>query len=627
MAAVRPLEAHRHQLKIAVVGEVDHGKSTLVGRLLHDMNALPHGRIEAVQEMCRRRAMPFEWAFVTDALQAERDQGITIDVSYIRFATRERDYVLIDAPGHRQFLKNMISGSAGCDCALVVIAADEGVRQQSRRHAFLLHLLGVRQIAVAVTKMDLIGYDAHRFAEVEFEFRRCLDEVGVKADAVIPVSGREGDNLSQGSAAMRWYRGPTVIEALGAFAPQVEPVHRPLRIPVQDVYKFDARRIIAGRVESGRVKVGDTVLFSPSNLHAKVKSLEAWAAETPIYSAEAGEAVALTLDDQTFVERGEVISHLQNAPIETNVFRARLFWFGAKPLTQGSRYELRLGTAQSSAEIEKIERVVDTVQLAPTDLDSVPKDGVADVVIRTKSLLALDPADQNARTGRFVILDGTDIAGGGLVKMEGYPDQRSVITRKSTNLTMVEHRVTSQMRMARNAHAGAVIWFTGLSGAGKSTLAVALEWQLFNKGYQVYVLDGDNLRYGLNSNLGFSPEDRAENIRRVGEIAALFAKAGFIVITAFISPYVSDRERARAAVPSGMFREIYIKAGLAACEARDPKGLYRKARAGEISDFTGISAPYEPPEKCDLTIDTEVLDVAAALDALTQYVETQIPRI
>jgi bifunctional enzyme CysN/CysC len=625
MATAYALAQHRALLKVAVVGHVDHGKSTLVGRLLNDTDSLPAGKVDSVAAMCKRRGMPFEWAFVTDALRAERDQGITIDASHIRFSDATRDYVLIDAPGHREFLKNMISGAAGCDAALVVIDADEGVREQSRRHGYLLHLLGVRQIAVAVTKMDMVDFDAERFARIEGDFRRLLEELGIDLAAIVPVSGRDGDNIATRSQRTPWYRGQTVLGALAGFKPQPQPVDLPLRIPVQDVYKFDTRRIIAGRVESGRLSVGDEIVFSPSNHSVRVRSLEGWNTETPIPYAEAGEPVGITLDEQIFVERGEMISHVRNAPMETNVLRARLFWLGEQPLLVGSSYKLKIGTAEARVRVEAIERVVDTSVLQAANANAVPRDAVADVILRSQSMLALDPADRNPRTGRFVLADGFDIVGGGLIDMEGYPDQRALITRRSTNISTVDYTVTDEMRMARNGHRGGVLWFTGLSGAGKSTLAVELERRLFQKGYQVYVLDGDNVRTGLNANLGFSPEDRAENIRRVGEVAALFAKAGFIVITAFISPYRSDRDRARAAAGEGMFHEIYVSAGLDVCEKRDPKGLYQRARSGKIPEFTGISAPYEAPETCEFEVDTGKYDLNTSLEKMLAYVERSFP--
>ena len=624
-ASIEPAgRASLDSLRVVIVGHVDHGKSTLVGRLLHETNALPEGKVEALQEACRKRGMPFEWAFVTDAFQAERDQGITIDVSHIRFASQKRAYALVDAPGHRAFLRNMISGAADCAGALVVIDAVEGVSDQTRRHGYLLHLLGIQQIAVAVTKMDMANFEAERFAEVEKAFRDELGGLGIVPSAVIPVSGRDGDNLTRRSDRMNWYSGPTVVEALDAFEPLAPLDARPLRIPVQDVYKFDTRRIIAGRIEAGRLKVGDAVLFSPSNQTTRVKSIEGLPGGAPIGNSSAGRSVGFTLEEQIFVERGEVVSHTQNPPVESSVFRARMFWFGKKPMQLGRSYTLRLNTTETPVEPQRIDRVIDTARMAEVDTTEVPTDSVADVVLRARRMLAFDLATENARTGRFVLSDGGEVVGGGLIDMEGYPDQRALITRKATNLADVEERVSAAAREARNGHAGGVLWFTGLSGAGKSTLANELERRLFEQGYQVTKLDGDDLRHGLNANLGFSPEDRAENIRRVGEVASLFARNGFLVVTAFISPYRADRDRARQAVGE-RFHEVYVSAGVAACEARDPRGLYKKARSGEIRDFTGISAPYEPPQTCELTIDTEIQSVDASLDTLIGYVARHFP--
>jgi bifunctional enzyme CysN/CysC len=590
-----------------------------VGRLVHETGSLPEGRYEAIRDQSERRGMPFEWAFLMDAIQAERDQGITIDTTQIRFRTRQRPYVIIDAPGHKEFLKNMVTGAASSEGALLLIDAHEGVQEQSRRHGYLLHLLGVDQVAVLVNKMDLVGYSADRFGQVAEEYRAYLKGLGVRPACIVPISAREGDNMVEHSARMPWYQGPTVTGALDAFTPEPPPVGRPLRMPVQDVYKFDQRRIIAGRVEAGRLRVGDEVVFSPSNKTARIRTIEAWHVPEALEEVGAGRSVGVTLDEQIFVERGEVMSHLEHAPVETNVFRARLFWLGHRPIEVGSTYTLKLNTLEAPVTVEAIERVVDTSDLSTRDADRIERNGAGEVVLRTKRLLALDEHAANPATGRFVLVEGHLPVGGGIVSMGGYPDQRGLVTVKSTNITAVGHGVTREARSARNGHRGGVLWFTGLSGAGKSTLALALERELFAKGYNVYVLDGDNVRGGLNANLGFSPEDRAENIRRVGEVAALFADAGTLVISSFISPYRSDRERARAAAPDA-FHEIHVKASLEACEGRDPKGLYRRARKGEIAEFTGISSPYEPPEAPDLVVPTDELPVEECLALLTRYV-------
>ncbi len=614
--------ATRDQMRIVIVGHVDHGKSTLVGRLFHDTGSLPEGKFEAIQAMCARRGMPFEWAFLMDALQAERDQGITIDTSHIWFRTARRDYVIVDAPGHKEFLKNMITGAAGADAAVLVIDVHEGVKEQSRRHGYLLHLLGVRQVVVVANKMDLVGHDEAAFRAVERDIVAYLASIGVTPTFVIPVSARVGDNVASRSAAMPWYTGPTVAGALDRFTTPPPPVERPLRFAIQDVYKFDARRIVAGRVESGVLRVGDRLLFSPLNTSAHVATIEAWGAAPPL-EAKAGQSIGVTLDEPLFVERGAIASHDRDPPIETDVFRAQIFWLGHTPLAVGARYTCKLATAAFPVTIQSIERVIDTADLSRRDAARVERNEVAEVTIRARQLVALDEFANNPRTGRFVLVEGYDVAGGGIVSLEGYADQRELVTVRATNIARVEHGVATEARARRNGHKGGVLWLTGLSGAGKSTLAVALESRLFAKGYQVYVLDGDNVRAGLNANLGFSPEGRAENIRRVGEVAALFADAGMIVITSFISPYRSDRDRAREAA-KGAFHEVYLKADLATCEGRDPKGLYKRARAGEIAEFTGISSPYEAPDAAELVLDTATQPVGSCVEELVSYVQGHI---
>ena len=613
-----------NKLKLVIVGHVDHGKSTLVGRILHETGALPEGKVEAVRAMSEKRGMPFEWAFVIDSMQAERDQGITIDTTQIRFKTAARDYLLIDAPGHKQFLKNMVSGAAGADAVVLVVDAHEGVQDQTRRHAYLLRLLGIRRIMVAVNKMDLAGYREERYQEVRKEVAAYLRSIGVNAVDItfLPIAAREGANIRSRSSAMPWYDGPTLLEALDAVPQPAAASDLPLRLTVQDVYKFDERRIIAGRIESGHLHVGDTLLFSPINATARVASIESWNAEQPA-KAGVGQSVGITLDEDIFVERGHVASHAHSAPVVTNVFRANLFWLGREPLVPGAQYRLRRGAAETPAVIERIDRVVDTNTLASGPGEKIEWNGVAEVTVRTRGLLALDHHADNALTGRFVLVDGHQIVGGGTASTEDYPDQRRNSAPKGTNLFHVSHRVAPEDRARMNGHRGGILWFTGLSGAGKSTLAVELERRLFAKGYQTFLLDGDNARQGLNADLGFTPQERAENIRRIGEVSALFAEAGMIVISAFISPYRVDRDRIRAA-HGEYFNEVYINAPLHVCEARDTKGLYRKARAGEVKDFTGVSAPYEAPIGPELEIKSGEWTTERCLGALVDYVEEHL---
>lgn len=556
-------------------------------------------------------------------MQAERDQAVTIDTTQIWFSTTARDYVIIDAPGHREFLKNMISGAAGADAAILVVDASEGVRAQTKRHAYLLHLLGLHQVAVVVNKMDLVNHDPERFAEVSQEVTDYLSSLGLHPSHIVPISARNGDMIAQRGDRMPWYQGKPLTQVLDSFEVAMPPVARPLRFPVQDVYKQGDKRIIVGRVESGILRTGDTVLFSPTGEKACVTAIEIWPADENKVEAHAGESVGITLDDKIFVERGHIGSHLKNPPMLSNVFKAHIFWLSGAPLKIGNSYKIRYGTHEAMVSVQSIEKVVDTQDLSQSDGDGhVDRNAVAEVTLRARELLPLDPYGDNARTGRLVLYDGYDVAGGGTISMEGYADQRRRATPKAQNIYAVASLTSHEARARRNRHYGAVFWFTGLSGAGKSTLAIAVEKALFERGYHSYVLDGDNVRHGLCADLGFSPQDRAENIRRVGEVAALMADAGNVCVTAFISPYREDRDRARRAAPA-RFHEIHVKADLATCEARDPKGLYKKARGGQIKEFTGIDL-YEPPDNPELVVDTQHNNVDTCVQQVVNYIEAQI---
>ncbi len=614
-----------HALRIVIVGHVDHGKSTLVGRLLHDTGSLPDGKFEQIQAVCRRRGMPFEWAFLMDALQAERDQNITIDVSQIWFRSETRSYVIIDAPGHKEFLKNMVTGAASAGAALLLIAANEGVQEQSKRHAYLLSMLGVDQVIVLINKMDLVEYSESVFSQIEKEYRIFLEKLGIRPIRFIPISARDGLNLVEPSdGAASWYSGPTLLRALDRIPAPSAEADGPLRFAVQDVYRFDERRIIAGRIESGTLRVGDYVVFSPNHKTATVASIERWNAPLKD-SASAGESVGLILSEPIFVERGHIGSHDTGTPIESKRFRARIFWMGDRPFSIGKRYNVKLLTQEIECQLVSVDRVIDA-----TSLDtfsglrlSVVKNEVAEVTIQARSPLVMDNHDKVDTSGRFVIVDERDVAGGGIIFGGTYIERERI---QSTNLFWSEGKIDLRIRTERNGHRGMVVWLTGLSGSGKSTLARALETNLFNRHMQVYVLDGDNVRHGLNSNLAFSPDDRVENIRRIAEVAKLMADAGLVVITSLISPYRLDRTRARKVILSDNieFVEVHVAAPLQVCERRDPKNLYKRARAGEIKNFTGIDAPYEEPENPEVTIHTDRESVKESVGRLLDFL---IPRL
>jgi bifunctional enzyme CysN/CysC len=560
----------RPQVRIVIVGHVDHGKSTLVGRLLHETESLPEGKLEMLKAVSARRGMPFEWSFLLDALQTERDQGITIDTTQIRFRTGSRDIVLIDAPGHAEFLRNMITGASQADGAVLIIDALEGVRDQTRRHGYLLHLLGIKQVAVVVNKMDRVDFSAARFGEINDEITAHLTGLGVTPTAVIPISARDGDGVKIHTPRIGWYRGPTVVEALDALEPARPADALALRLPVQAVYKFDDRRIVAGRIESGHLAAGEEIVIMPAGKIAKIKSVESWPV-TPVKGRQgAGRSVGITLDRELFIERGDVIAHAGTSPRDTRRLRARIFWLHDKPLSKGDQILVRLGTREARASVVAIEKAVDPGELSSLETASIARNHVGEIDISLGQPIAADTYADNPRTGRLVIEVNGRIAGGGLVLSVD---------------------------------------------AGKSTLARALERRLFSRGGSPILLDGDTLRAGLNGDLGFSDADRAENIRRLAEVATHLARNGHIAIVAAVSPSREDRAAARR-IAERAFREVYVATRAEICESRDPKGHYAKARAGALKGFTGIGNDYQPPTDAELVIDTAGRTVVEATDEI-----------
>ena len=562
--------------------------------------------------------MPLEWSFTLDSLQAERDQAITIDTTRFWITLGGRDLVIIDAPGHREFLTNMVSGAAGADAAILVIDAAEGLAEQTRRHAYLLRLLGIEQIAVVVNKIDLVGFAEARFRALEREARAFLAELGLTPRVVLPLSARHGDNLSSASANLAWHEGPTLLEALVAFGAAPPLDEPPLRLPLQDIYRLEDQRILVGRIETGRLKQGDTLLFSPSNKLARVKSIEAWPGPPPDH-AGAGRSVGLTLDRPIFLERGEVASHVESAPLIANRFgrdpvlaRRRAAGDGER-LSPAARHGRGAGDGGAHRARHRHR------QPGAARRDEVQRDQVAEVVLRSPTLLALDDHSKLPRSGRFVLRDKGVTVGGGLVLLRGIADQRRTATGKDENLTLVSHKVTQDARAARFGHKGGVLWFTGLSGAGKSTLAMAMEQHLFRKGYAVYVLDGDNI--GAASTPIWA--SRPTTASRTSAASARWRRSLPMRDSSASPPSsrpIAPTARARARRRPRAFHEIYVSADLATCEARDPKGLYRKARAGQIGDFTGISAPYEPPAAPSLVVDTARQPLEACLEQILAYV-------
>jgi bifunctional enzyme CysN/CysC len=607
--AVQPVSTDH--LQLVVVGHVDHGKSTLIGRLLFDTHSVPDGKAERIEAACKAEGMEFEYAFLLDALLEEQAQNITMDTTRVPFRTARRSFTIIDAPGHKEFLKNMITGAANADAAVLLVDAQEGLREQTRRHCFLLSLLGLRQIVVAVNKMDLVGYRPEVFDAIHAELAEFLAKLGVEPAHFVPISAKHGEGLLKHSERMAWYRGPTLVEALERFRGNPPASGGPLRISVQDVYRFDARRIVAGLIESGTVSVGDPIEFVPGGKRSRVKSIETWPQpESPLKGPiPSGSEVALTLEDELFVERGQVGSSTTDKPYEARTFTARVFWIHDTPLRSGELIPIKLGTQQAEARVLGIQRTLDAVTLetGTGTTGEVKVHEVAEIRLRVRKPIAFDVGGKVPALGRFVLMRGRRIGGGGVID--------SVVEEP------VESRGSNPIsRSAILGHRGCIVWMTGLSGSGKSTLAQALEQRLLNAGILSAILDGDVLRTGLSRNLGFTPDDRSENLRRATELAIHLADAGVVVIAALISPFRADRAMAaeRAKERGVPFAEVFINAPLAECERRDPKQLYKKARAGQIPQFTGIDSPYEAPLAPDLELRTDKLAVDAAIEQLTE---------
>lgn len=603
----------REDMHIVIVGHVDHGKSTVIGRLLADNNMLPDGKIEQIKEKCRRNSKPFEYAFLLDALKDEQSQGITIDTARTFFSTEKRNYIVLDAPGHVEFLKNMVTGAARAQAALIVVDANEGVMENSKRHGYLLSMLGVKQIAVLINKMDSVNYSQARFDEIKRQYSEFLSEIGINASLYIPVSGINGDNIvHKDEKNMPWYTSNTVMQQLEAFESVGEREDLPLRIPVQGVYKFtengDTRRIIAGTVETGKLNVGDNIVLYPSAKHTIVSTIEAYNSATQTH-AYAGKATGFTMSEQIYAQRGDIVARKdEKAPLVSDRIIANIFWLGKAPLKTGNKYIVKIGTAKVNAKIERINKVIDAAILDSLDKTAVSKNEVGECEISFDREIAFDTVDENPSTSRFVIIDDYEICGGGII----------IASQKSKNIFRDNSVVKEENRVLSKKQKGVVLWLCGLSGAGKSTIGNALEWQLNENGYSAYRLDGDNLRFGLNKDCDFSHDGRKENLRRAAEVAKLFGDAGLITVCTFISPKKEMRDEIKNIIGDA-FIEIYIKASVEECIKRDPKGLYKKALDGKIEHFTGINSEYEAPQNSNIVIDTEKITVIEAVDIIMNY--------
>lgn len=524
------------RMPIVVTGHVDHGKSTIVGRLLADTGSLPEGKLEFVRANCERNAKPFEYAFLLDALKDEQSQGITIDSARVFFKSALRHYILVDAPGHVEFLKNMVTGAARAEAALLVIDAQEGVRENSRRHGYLLSMLGVRQIAVLINKMDLVGYDEAVFNRLSAEYLTFLRQLRVEPARFIPVSGFHGDNIAARSTAMRWYDGPTVLEALDQFVAEAPSADQPFRMPVQGVYKFtgqnDDRRIVSGTIETGTVRPGDEVAFYPSGKRSRVRTIEAFNRDAPA-RAVASQAAGFTLEEQIYVTRGELAVRVgEPQPLVATRLRVNLFWLGRSPLVPRKEYLLRHGTARVPARLEEIHRVINAAELTFSEArQRVDRHEVAECTLTLSKPLAFDLAEDIATTGRFVLVDNYDIAGGGVIR-EALPDSQGWVRNKvlQRNLKWAAGGVTGERRAERYSQRAALLLITGDAEADRKRLGRDLEARLFEEGRLVYFLAIGNVLYGVDADLDHTAGNRAEHVRRLGEVANILLDAGLIVI-------------------------------------------------------------------------------------------------
>ncbi|MDP3370424.1 MAG: adenylyl-sulfate kinase [Brevundimonas sp.] len=608
-----PASAPTGLVRLTTCGSVDDGKSTLIGRLLHDAGAVPSDQLAALEAA----GGPPDLALLVDGLSAEREQGITIDVAYRYFDIGERRFILADTPGHEQYTRNMVTAASTADLAVVLVDARKGVLTQTRRHSRLLALLGVRRIVLAVNKMDLVDWSRDQFDAVVDDYRAFVAGLGLDDVAAIPLSARDGDNVAVRGVHARWYAGPTLMEHLRAVRLD-ESGPAALRMPVQGVTRPHADfRGFAGRIVTGAVRRGDLVRILPSGVTAHVERIVALDGDLDL--ADKGQSVTLTLTPDVDVSRGDVIADADRPPEVANQFEAHVVWMSASPLLPGRSYWLKLGAATVPARISDIRHKVnvDTGEnLAARTL------GLNDIGLCTLALDAPVPFEPYALSrdlGGFILIDRVtdETVGAGMIRFA---------LRRAANLRLQPLTVSREDRAALKRQTPLVLWFTGLSGAGKSTIANRVEQGLLAEGRHSVLLDGDNVRHGLNRDLGFTDADRVENIRRIAEVARLMTDAGLVVLVSFISPFREERRMARECMAPGEFVEIFVDAPLATVEARDVKGLYAKARAGSLSHFTGIDSPYEAPEAPDLRIDTTACSPAEAAELILALVRTRQDR-
>jgi bifunctional enzyme CysN/CysC len=612
VAAFLREQENKSMLRFLTCGSVDDGKSTLIGRLLYDTKLIFEDQLAALEKDSRKHGTTgedFDFALLVDGLEAEREQGITIDVAYRFFATSKRKFIVADTPGHEQYTRNMATGASTADLAIVLVDARQGILRQTRRHSFIASLLGIKHVVVAINKIDLVDYSEEVFERISAEYISFAKDLGFATIKPIPISARFGDNVIEPSANMPWYRGASLLQHLETVEIDNAARNLPLRFPVQYVNRPNLDfRGFAGTLASGRVETGQEVAVANSGKTSKVKRIVT--AGGDLHYAVEGEAVTLVLEDEVDVSRGNVLAPVDARPHVADQFSAHLVWFDENALMPGRSYLLRTETDQTTATITDLQYKIDVNSFAHEPAKSLELNEVGFCNIAMQAPMAFDTYAENRVTGAFILIDrmsNATVASG----MISQP------LRRASNVHWQALDVNKAARSAQKHQKPAVLWFTGLSGSGKSTIANIVEKRLHLLGLHTYILDGDNVRHGLNRDLGFTDADRVENIRRVAEVAKLMADAGLIVLVSFISPFEAERKSARELMPEGEFIEVFVDTPIEDCAARDPKGLYAKARRGEIANFTGIDSPYERPLKPEIhlkTVGREAADLAKEVE-------------
>ena len=597
--ALQPAEQEKDLLRFITCGSVDDGKSTLIGRLLHDTKLIFEDQLAALVRDSERHGTTGEdidFALLLDGLEAEREQGITIDVAYRFLATPRRSFIVADTPGHEQFTRNMATGASNAQLAVILIDARKGVLVQTRRHSFICSLLGIRHVVIAVNKIDLVDYSKDVFERIVNDYTRFASELGFTSVVPIPISARFGDNVTKASNNTPWYRGPSLLEYLEAVDIQNDTLTAPFRFQVQLVNRPNQDfRGYAGTVASGQIRQGDAIVVAGSGQSSHIREIVTY--DGSIEAAESGDAVTLTLADELDIARGDVLVTPTARPEVSEQFAAHIIWMDQQPLFHGRSYLIRIGTKTVPASITNIKYKIDVNTREHLAAQTLALNDIGFCNVDTAMPVAFDPYSENRKTGSFIIVDRftNRTVGAGMIAFG---------LRRGTNIHRQAHLVGKTERAALKKQKPAIIWFTGLSGSGKSTIANIVEQRLNMDGHHTTMLDGDNVRHGLNRDLGFTEADRVENIRRVGEVAKLMVDSGLIVLCSFISPYRAERDMVRQLVADGEFIEVFVDTPLEDCIKRDPKGLYAKAKAGKLKNFTGVDAPYEAPDHPEIHLRT-----------------------